>query len=177
MSDDDDHLLWDIVLGWLIEKKYQFKTTAVVDGYPIYQVEPYNPYWKPACISYMLVTGDKVQITSYRIEISNYMGLQDLTLTGPVKTLMAGLPNFFEEMEQYLNREPEIPINYAPDGGLQILPKGGPPISIHDCLFDGQNINGPLKDTGAIVTIYNVLPPMDKNTSLQLRYPPDYQTL
>lgn len=173
----DDHLLWDIVLGWLVEKKYQFKTIGVVDGYPIYQLEPYNPYWKPTCVSFMIVTSDKVQITSNRIELSNYMGLQDLTITGPTKTIMAGLPTFFEEMDQYLNREPEPPItNYAPpDGGLQFKPKDGPSIHIHDCLFNGQKINGPIKDpSGAVVILFAS---MDPAASLQFQNPHNFQTL
>jgi hypothetical protein len=190
MSDwNNDHLLWDIVIGWLIEKNFNFKTIAVVDGYPIYQVEPYDPKmdgypiyqvepsYSPKCISYMLITTNKVQITSTKIEISNFMGLQDLTFTGPpVKTIMAGHPTFFEEMEQYLNRDPQPPINYAPtDGGLQILsPQGGPSINFYNCLFNGYKINGPIKGTG---TIFVVFAPVDSYSNIQFHYPPNYQAL
>lgn len=159
-----DYLLWDIVLGWFIEKRFRFKTIAIIDGYPIYQIYPdITNTFIPACTSYMLITGDKVQITSHRIEVSNYMGLQDLTLTGPVKTIMAGLPTFFEEMEQYLNRVPQPIVNYAPpDGGLQLAPlvPGGPSFLIHNCRFDFPNHKnkGPIKDE-TIIHVYSSMDP------------------
>lgn len=127
-------LLWDIIQGWLHSKHYNFKIIAVLDGYPIFEVEP-NKF---------IISGSQcVMITYYRINISNYNGdMEAMTVHGPTKTLYPANPNFFEELEVYLNTKPEPPTNGTPTQ-IEELYSGDYSIKIINSCFDGTNKDHP----------------------------------
>lgn len=193
--------LWHLVKDWLLERGYDFKTSAVVDGTPIYQVVgPITPPPRAGvaqlpCVSYLIIKDDEIQITSYRVDITQYNNtIEDLTLTGPVKTIKAAQPDFFVEMEAYLNRLPPPPVGFDPSA---------PPLRIIDCYFDGTGKTGPMlelvdpylhvlvtgcvfKDCGILIQApppapTPVLPPnfwvAAPAPVLQLSISPDYKTL
>ena len=138
--------LWHLVKDWLQEHNFNFKTTAVIDGTPIYQIDP--PPNMPPCTSFLLIKDDEVQITSYRVDITQYNNsIEDLTLTGPVLTVKAAEPEFFKILEEYLLRVPPPPPGYDPSA---------PPISIINCMFDGTGKTGAMieikEDTHVFIT-------------------------
>jgi hypothetical protein len=161
--------LWQLIREWMIEHDFEYKAIAFVDSYPIYEVNP--PHFMGST-SYMLIKHDEVEITAFKMDISNYNGsMESITIKGPSKKLNAALPNFFAELDNYLRRVPPTPINCDPNA---------PKLTISDSYFDGTGKNHPmielLSNINVMVTnnVFENLngpfctmpPPVDKNTSL-----------